>query len=111
MQALGAADYSAIASEYHTVFIENIPVFDIDLRNEMRRFITLIDELYQAKIRVICLAATPPSELLDNSGREGPYDEIFAFERCISRLVEMQSKEYRTSFDLKIKQKDASLKA
>jgi cell division protein ZapE len=98
---LGAADYLAITKNFHTVFVEQIPELSIDNRNELRRFILLIDELYQRHTRVVCSAATPAHELL-KIDPNSPHDEAFAFERCVSRLLEMQSEEYLTAFEEKL---------
>ena len=90
---VGAADYMAVCEHYHTVFLEGIPVMTWEQRNELRRFILLIDELYNNSIRLVCLADASPENLLQK-GTGAPYDELFAFDRCASRLIEMQSKEY-----------------
>lgn len=90
---LAAADYLAICENFHTVFVDNIPVLRSDQRNEIRRLILLVDELYQHKLRLVCSASAPPEQLLDTSGGTS-HDEVFAFSRLVSRLNEMQSKEY-----------------
>lgn len=87
---LGARDYLAIAARYHTVFIDDIPVMDAKNRNEAKRFILLIDTLYDNRIRIVVSAASPPDELF--SGTSGT--EAFEFERTASRLIEMQSLDY-----------------
>ncbi|SPQ95978.1 unnamed protein product (mitochondrion) [Plasmodiophora brassicae] len=92
-------DYAAIAREFHTVFLDGVPHFSIESRNVMRRFIVLVDELYQRKVRLVCLAAALPTELFQRSDNQA-YDEGFAFDRCVSRLIEMQSKEYIVAGDL-----------
>jgi cell division protein ZapE len=88
---LGAADYLAIASRFHTIFLSNIPKLTQDKRNEAKRFIALIDTLYDHRIKLICTAAVPPDELYT----EGT--STFEFNRTISRLVEMQSGQYLSS--------------
>jgi cell division protein ZapE len=92
---VGSADFQAIAAQFSTVFIAGIPQMTVDQLNWTRRFITLVDELYQLRVRVVVSAEAPPHQLLktDMASDNAP-DEVFAFERCVSRLTEMQSKEY-----------------
>ncbi|MDP4796526.1 MAG: cell division protein ZapE [Rhodospirillales bacterium] len=85
---LGPGDYLAIASRFHTLLLRNVPKLGPENRNEAKRFVTLIDALYEAKVNFICSAAVPPVELYT----EG--DGAFEFERTVSRLMEMQSPEY-----------------
>ena len=87
-EARGAADYLAIALAYHTVIIVGIPRMGPDQRNEAARFVTLIDALYEHKVKLLATAAAVPEELYN----EG--DGRFEFERTISRLIEMQSADY-----------------
>eukprot|EP00300_Choanocystis_sp_HF-7_P005682 c14216_g1_i1.p1 GENE.c14216_g1_i1~~c14216_g1_i1.p1 ORF type:complete len:398 (+),score=73.97 c14216_g1_i1:36-1229(+) len=61
--ALSAADYGALAAHFHTVILRNIPRLTTARHNESRRFITLVDELYENHVRLICLAETTPSDL------------------------------------------------
>ena len=84
----GAADYLAIAREYHTVIIVGVPQMGRDMRNEATRFVTLIDALYENRVKLFATAAVEPEELY----RAG--DGAFEFERTVSRLREMQSAEY-----------------
>lgn len=86
--ANGAADYLAIAERFTTVFIENIPILTPDKRNEAKRFVTLIDALYEANTKVVILADAEPAGLYPKG------DGAFEFERTISRLEEMRSIEY-----------------
>ena len=86
-QPLGTADYLAIAKTYHAVFIANVPLMDAGMRNEARRFMTLIDTLYDEGTRLIMSAAGEPDELYV-AGRGAS-----AFRRIASRLVEMRSGE------------------
>lgn len=86
--ARGAPDYLAIAREYHTVIIVGIPQMGPENRNEAARFVTLIDALYEHRVKLFATAATKP-EALYQSG-----DGSFEFERTVSRLNEMQSDEY-----------------
>lgn len=87
-QPLGPADYLAIADRYHTLVLENIPFMPPALRNEARRFVTLIDALYERKVKLICSADALATELYPEG--EG----AFEFERLVSRLIEMQSEDY-----------------
>jgi cell division protein ZapE len=84
----GAADYLAIARRYHTVIIVGIPVMTREMRNEARRFVTLIDALYEHKVKLLA-AADAELEGLYPSG-----DGSFEFQRTVSRLEEMRSAEY-----------------
>lgn len=92
-QPLGAADYIALASYFTHVIITGVPNFSIHKRDLMRRFILLIDELYNKKVKLVCTAASSIEQLY--SGESGAYDEIFAFQRTVSRLMEMQTYEYQ----------------
>jgi len=85
---LGAADYLAIAWRYHTVIIVGIPRMGPEKRNEAKRFVTLIDALYENNVKLLCSAAAPPDELYDAG------DGSFEFQRTASRLMEMQSADY-----------------
>jgi cell division protein ZapE len=87
-QALGPQDYLALAEAAHTLFLEAIPVLDPSKRSEARRFVTLVDALYEAKVKLIALAAAEPESLYPEG--EG----AFEFERCVSRLQEMRSAGY-----------------
>uniref|UniRef100_A0A0E0KLM3 AAA+ ATPase domain-containing protein n=1 Tax=Oryza punctata TaxID=4537 RepID=A0A0E0KLM3_ORYPU len=133
---VGAADYIAIARNYHTVFISDIPAMSMKIRDKARRFITLIDELYNHHCHLVCLAASSIDDLFQGTD-EGPLfdlesfqfegeaegaklrrdvlaegnvgaapsptglvailsgqEEMFAFRRAISRLIEMQTPLY-----------------
>lgn len=96
-EMLGAADYVDIPLHFHTIFLYNVPVLDLTNRNELRRFITLIDALYENKVLLYILAQEEPFNLLNISDAERQVtqqDEVFAFDRTISRLMEMQSNDY-----------------
>jgi cell division protein ZapE len=92
-RALGAADYLALCENFHTIFVDDIPQLKADERDVLRRFILLVDELYQMRVCLVCSAAAEPKQLL-LPGEDRSHDELFAFERLVSRLTEMQSKEY-----------------
>ncbi len=85
---LGAADYLAIARRFHTVFLVGIPVMGPESRNEATRFITLIDALYEFKVKLIAAADAEPAGLYVQG------DNAFEFDRTVSRLMEMQSTDY-----------------
>ena len=93
-EAKGAADYIAIASSYHTVLLDGIPSMDETRLPLVRRFITLIDVLYENHVKVIALAESPLEKTYVPSGHSSHRDEDFAWDRTVSRLTEMQSKEY-----------------
>ena len=87
-EARGAPDYLAIARAFHTVIIVGIPRMGPENRNEAARFVTLIDALYEHRVKLFATAASAPDELY----RAG--DGSFEFQRTASRLSEMQSEEY-----------------
>lgn len=87
---LAARDYLAIAGRFDTVFIDHVPFMDDHTRNEAKRFILLIDTLYDHKVRLVVSAAAAPGELY--RGRRG--HEAFEFDRTASRLIEMQSRDW-----------------
>lgn len=133
---VGAADYIAVARNFHTVFISGIPVMSMRIRNKARRFITLIDELYNHHCRLVCLAAASIDDLFQGTDEGALFDlesfqfeteteggklrrdvlaagsvgsgppppgiisllsgqeEMFAFRRAVSRLIEMQTPLY-----------------
>ncbi|KUR77662.1 cell division protein ZapE [Novosphingobium sp. FSW06-99] len=93
VEARGTPDYLAIARKYHTVILVAIPLLGPERRNETMRFITLIDALYEHKVKLIATAAAEPAALYDTS-RGGDDEARFAFDRTVSRLMEMQSRDY-----------------
>jgi cell division protein ZapE len=93
VEARGAPDYLAIARKYHTVILVGVPRLGPERRNETMRFITLIDALYEHKVKLIVTAAAAPADLYDTS-RGGDEEGRFAFDRTVSRLMEMQSRDY-----------------
>ncbi|XP_073349035.1 lactation elevated protein 1 homolog B [Pagrus major] len=115
---LGASDYLEMARHFDTVFIRNVPMLTLTLKDQARRFTTLIDNFYDNKVRVVLLAAAPVDRLFVHTGGEDERDrqllddlglsgdaaehltlftaeeEIFAFQRTVSRLMEMQTESY-----------------
>lgn len=91
---LGAEDYLYIAEKYHTVFLEDIPKMGYDRRNEIKRLMNLVDALYNAQVRFIVSADTPPDKLYTGK------DHAYEFERTISRLNEMGSVDYLKNIKL-----------
>ena len=87
---LGSADHLEIADEFHTVLIDRIPVISPSERNEARRFITLVDALYDMRVKLVVSAAAEPEKLF--AGTDGA--EAFEFARAASRLFEMRSADY-----------------
>ncbi|XP_072551988.1 lactation elevated protein 1 homolog B [Salminus brasiliensis] len=117
---LGASDYLELARHFDTVFIRNVPRLKVGLKDQVRRLITLIDIFYDQKVRVVVLAEAPLQRLfvggplsgeeerdrlmLDELGLTNESwkrltlftaeEEIFAFQRTLSRLTEMQTEQY-----------------
>jgi len=87
-QPRGAADYLAVARRFHTVIVVGIPVMSREMRNEAARFVTLIDALYEHKVKLLAAADAEPADLYPSG------DGNFEFQRTISRLEEMQSADY-----------------
>ncbi len=86
--ALGPQDYLAVADAFHDLFLEDVPAMGPARRNEARRFVTLVDALYEARVRLVALAEVEP-EALYPAG-----DGAFEFERTVSRLREMGSQSW-----------------
>ena len=84
----GAADYLAIAQRYHTVIVVGIPVMGPEMRNEASRFVTLIDALYEHRVKLLASADAEPPGLYPAG------DGSFEFQRTASRLEEMRSADY-----------------
>ena len=89
-EPLAAADYLRIAHEYHTIILDHIPVMSFDNRNAAKRFIILIDTLYDTNVKLIASAAAEPDALYHAD--EGY--EALEFQRTASRLIEMRSQDY-----------------
>ena len=87
-EARGAADYLAIARRFHTVIIVGIPKLGPENRNEAARFVTLIDALYEHKVKLLAAADAQPDQLYAAG------DGRFEFDRTVSRLMEMRSDAY-----------------
>lgn len=85
---MGAEDYLAIADVYHTVFLEGVPKLGYDRRNEAKRLMTLVDAFYDRGTKLIVTADAPPDQLYRG------HDHEFEFQRAVSRLIEMQGREY-----------------
>ena len=85
---LGPQDYLAIAERFHTLFLDGVPLLTPDNRQAARRFVTLIDALYEAKTRLVARAAGAPEQLYPAG------DGAFEFERTVSRLNEMSSQSW-----------------
>src|SRR5712672_1818107 len=84
---LGAIDYLRIAREFHALVLDHVPVMDYEQRNEAKRFIVLIDTLYDNAVKLVASAAAEPADLY--RGTEG--FEAQEFKRTASRLIEMGS--------------------
>ncbi|XP_044024578.1 lactation elevated protein 1 homolog B [Siniperca chuatsi] len=115
---LGASDYLEMARLFDTVFIRRVPMLTLTLKDQAKRFTTLIDNFYDNKVRVVLLAAAPIDRLFVHTGGEDERDrqllddldlsgeaaehltlftaeeKIFAFQRTVSRLMEMQTESY-----------------
>src|ERR1700749_1162554 len=87
---LAASDYLRLAHDYHTILIDHIPVMAYAERNAAKRFISLIDTLYDNAVKLMASAAADPVSLyLANEGNEAN-----EFKRTSSRLIEMSSESY-----------------
>ena len=87
---LGASDFVEIARTFHTIVMDGIPILDPAKKNEVKRFIVLIDALYDHRVKLVAAAAAPPQDIY--AGTDG--HEAFEFDRTVSRLIEMQSTDY-----------------
>ena len=90
---LGATDFIALARRFDVVLIDDIPTIEADKRNTAKRFINLVDALYDNHVKLIASAATWPEKLYEGQGNR----EAFEFARTASRLVEMRSTDYLAS--------------
>ena len=82
---LGPPDYLALAANFQTIFVEDIPALKTSQRNEAKRFVLLIDTLYDARVHLVASSAQPPERIYPHG------DHRFEFARTVSRLQEMQS--------------------
>ncbi|KAJ0026809.1 hypothetical protein NQD34_017809 [Periophthalmus magnuspinnatus] len=121
---LGAGDYLEIARSFDTVFIRHVPIMTLDLKDEAKRFTTLIDNFYDRKVRITTVIRKlgtilfPPliqSFLFYFFQKAGEHlslftaeEEIFAFSRTVSRLMEMQTEKYWTEGDRRHSKKQAN---
>ena len=90
-QARGAEDYETLALRFHTIILRHVPQLTREDRNEAKRFVTLIDTLYEHHVKLLCSAATPIDQIYPVG------DGSFEFHRTVSRLMEMQSQPYLAS--------------
>jgi cell division protein ZapE len=81
-------DYVELARDYHTLLLSNVPTFDETRENAARRFVALVDELYDRNVNLVVSAAAAPGELYRGEKLR------FEFERTVSRLIEMQTEKY-----------------
>jgi cell division protein ZapE len=88
MRPLGSGDYLELCNYCHTILLQGIPKLTREDRNEAKRFVTLIDALYDRRINLIATAETPPEGIYEAG------DGNFEFARTVSRLIEMQSESY-----------------
>jgi cell division protein ZapE len=87
-EARGSADYLAIARRFHTVILVGVPVLGPENRNEAARFVSLVDALYEHKVKLLAAADAQPDDLYPAG------DGRFEFQRTVSRLEEMRSEDY-----------------
>jgi len=84
----GQADYIELARCYQSVFVSNMPQLTVTMENQARRFISMVDEFYDRGVKLLVSAAAAPENIYQGERLK------FEFQRTLSRLVEMQSKEY-----------------
>jgi predicted ATPase len=96
-KALGAADYLLLGQQFHTVFVDHIPILKLEHVNWVRRFIIFVDTMYECNCKLILHAKTAPADIFQPGLEEAStsqIDEVFAFQRTVSRLYEMSSQPY-----------------
>jgi peroxisome-assembly ATPase len=99
-KALGAADYLVIGQQFSTVFLYGIPPMSINELNWLRRFITFVDTMYELKVRLLLQTSTGSLEdifVVEGDKQAYSQDEVFAFDRTLSRLKEMSTAIYLSS--------------
>jgi cell division protein ZapE len=92
---LGASDYMELTRNFDTIIVERVPAMGMEHRNEAKRFMTLVDVLYEAKVKLILSAEKEARELY----RADHGHEAMEFARTVSRLIEMRSEEYLQSLE------------
>ena len=93
------ADYIELARRYHTVLLSGVPQFSIDDADKLRRFVWLVDEFYDRRVKLIIGAAMPAAELVEDAPPENSFQanlNASLNERLVSRLTEMQTRDYLT---------------
>ncbi|KAH9608424.1 hypothetical protein KSS87_018321 [Heliosperma pusillum] len=105
-RAVGAADYIAIANNFHTVFISHIPVMSMRIRDKARRFITLIDELYNRHCRLFCSAACSIDDLFQGT-EEGT---LFDLERQVISSTSVFTVFWEFSFQFETEMEGSKLR-
>jgi cell division protein ZapE len=91
------ADYIELARRYHTVLLSGVPRFSIDDADKLRRFVWLVDEFYDRRVKLLIAAAVPAAELVDSAPAEDSFQanlNASLNERLVSRLTEMQTHDY-----------------
>merc|ERR1712193_300444 len=92
---LGRSEYSIIATKFHTVFVDNVPKLGGSDRVEFKRFVALVDMMYDKKVNLHLLSEVPCREIFQAT-EELNLDEKFAWRRCQSMMTEMQSTKYQS---------------
>jgi cell division protein ZapE len=93
------ADYIELARRYHTVLLSGVPRFAVGDADKLRRFVWLIDEFYDRRVKLIIAAAAPASQLINAAERGDRFQanlNASLKERLVSRLTEMQTRDYLT---------------
>jgi predicted ATPase len=93
-KALGAADYLVIGEHYHTVFVELVPTLTMNELNWVRRFIVFVDSMYECHVKLVLHAHNDMLDIFQRPQDDTDHDEVFAFDRTLSRLEEMSSETY-----------------
>jgi len=92
-QPYGSIDFIAICRKFHSIIVTNVPMVNLDNRNATKRFILLIDEIYNHKVKLYVSAQTDITHLFVTKSTIIT-EEVFAIDRAKSRMIEMQSKKY-----------------